>query len=104
MAVLDNVGMTHTSTEPCEDPPVESALLSFAAKEDVFPLMETIELHDEGDEDFLSFIIESDHNGDTFTPRSGMYLTGNGDSVYCTRGEGRDFTACDSECGYCGRC
>lgn len=39
-----------------------------------------------------------------FTPYSGYYSTGNGDAVYAFEGEGPDHTACDSECGYCGRC
>jgi hypothetical protein len=39
-----------------------------------------------------------------FTPYSGMYMTGNGDPVYCYEGDTQDFTVCDSECGYCGRC
>jgi hypothetical protein len=39
-----------------------------------------------------------------FTPNSGYYSTGQGDQVYCFRGEEPDLTACDSECGYCGRC
>ena len=39
-----------------------------------------------------------------FTPNSGWYQTGGGESVYCMAGEGPDHTACDSGCGYCGRC
>jgi hypothetical protein len=39
-----------------------------------------------------------------FTPHSGYYRTGNGDTVWAMQGEGPDYTACDSECGYCGRC
>jgi hypothetical protein len=41
---------------------------------------------------------------DKFTPYTGYYSTGNGDVVFSSRGEERDFTACSSECGYCGRC
>lgn len=39
-----------------------------------------------------------------FTPESGYYSTGNGDQVYAFRGTEPDISACDSECGYCGRC
>lgn len=39
-----------------------------------------------------------------FTPYTGIYYSGNGSSVFCFQGESRDYTACDSECGYCGRC
>jgi hypothetical protein len=46
----------------------------------------------------------NDNDYQRFTPYSGMYMTGNGESVYCNEGEYEDYTACDSECGYCGRC
>ena len=39
-----------------------------------------------------------------FTPSDGYYRTGNGDMVYAFAGESEDLTACDSECGMCGRC
>lgn len=39
-----------------------------------------------------------------FTPASGWHSTGNGDMVYAMAGEGPDYTACDKECGNCGRC
>lgn len=39
-----------------------------------------------------------------FTPRTGWYMTGNADFVYQFQGETQDYTACDMECGYCGRC
>ncbi|GCA62447.1 hypothetical protein KIPB_003588 [Kipferlia bialata] len=41
---------------------------------------------------------------DMFTEEDGMYQTGHGDWVYAMRGEMEDFTACSSQCGYCGRC
>jgi hypothetical protein len=49
------------------------------------------------------------HGGDSdedeeFTPYSGMYFTSDGHYVYCMQGEEPAFTACSSECGYCGRC
>lgn len=45
-----------------------------------------------------------DREEEPFTPYSGYYRTGDGDSVYCLQGEQPDFTACGSDCGYCGRC
>ena len=39
-----------------------------------------------------------------FTPHTGWYMTGNADFVYQFQGETQDYTACDMECGYCGRC
>jgi hypothetical protein len=39
-----------------------------------------------------------------FTPESGYYSTGNGDQVFATQGTEPDISACNSECGYCGRC
>lgn len=45
-----------------------------------------------------------DDENDEFTPSSGWYSTGQGDRVWCNVGEGPDYTACDSGCGYCGRC
>jgi hypothetical protein len=51
---------------------------------------------------------EDDRYNDTyeeeFTPHAGYYRTGNGDTVYALAGEEPDLTACDKECGYCGRC
>ena len=42
---------------------------------------------------------------DSFTPYTGMYQTGvPGERVFQFEGESEDMTACDSECGYCGRC
>ncbi|CAE7495776.1 unnamed protein product [Symbiodinium natans] len=45
-----------------------------------------------------------DSSEDMFTPEDGYYMTGQGDMVFAFRGEQRDFTACDKDCGYCGRC
>jgi len=46
-----------------------------------------------------------EYDKDQFTPSSGYYLTGEGDSVWCVEGESPDYTACSSNgCGYCGRC
>jgi hypothetical protein len=39
-----------------------------------------------------------------FTPSTGWYSTGDGDRVFCFEGGSPDYTACGSECGYCGRC
>jgi hypothetical protein len=47
---------------------------------------------------------DDDDDDDEFTPYSGYYATGNGGLTYAHKGEGVDMTACDSECGYCGRC
>ena len=46
----------------------------------------------------------SEEEEEPFTPHSGYYCTGNGDSVYMPEGSEQDFAACSSECGYCGRC
>lgn len=47
---------------------------------------------------------ENYNEGNIFTPVSGYYPTGDGNVVYCFQGTGEDYTACDRECGYCGRC
>jgi len=41
---------------------------------------------------------------DQFTQHTGTYRTGDCDFNFCFKGEAPDFTACSSECGYCGRC
>lgn len=55
---------------------------------------------------YASYNYDYDRNEeeDEFTPYSGIYRSGNGESVYAFQGEGQDLTACDKECGYCGRC
>ena len=66
----------------------------------------------DGDNEKYDDMISSDEIGNDyesensldFTPTSGMYFTGQGDQVYCMGGEERDLTACDIDCGYCGRC
>jgi len=48
---------------------------------------------------------DDDDYKDGFTPYSGYYQTGEGDTVWCMEGESPDYTACSSDgCGYCGRC
>ncbi len=47
---------------------------------------------------------EYDERDEEFTPEDGWYHTGDGERVWACRGEQPDFTACSSECGYCGRC
>ena len=46
---------------------------------------------------------DSDYE-EEFTPTTGWCSTGSCEQVYCMAGEGPDHTACDNECGYCGRC
>lgn len=69
-------------------------------------LSSLMELHEE---DFVNDYIADYNYSDTsrddeFTPEDGHCLTGNGEQVYCMHGESPDLTACDKECGYCGRC
>lgn len=59
---------------------------------------------DDDDDSYRDYFDYYDNDRDEFTPSSGWYSTGNGDQVYAFRGEEPDLTACDSECGYCGRC
>ena len=55
--------------------------------------------------DDLGYESDNDYGrGGQFTPTSGWYSTGEGDRVWCMEGEEPDYTACGSECGYCGRC
>ena len=44
------------------------------------------------------------YDREEFTPYTGYYQTGDGDCVFAMQGESRDYTACGSDCGYCGRC
>jgi hypothetical protein len=45
-----------------------------------------------------------ERDDEDFTPYTGYYSTGTGDRVFAFAGEDPDYTACDKECGYCGRC
>lgn len=48
--------------------------------------------------------IEDHHRENWFTPETGYYRTGRGESVYCLAGDRSDLKACNIDCGYCGRC
>jgi hypothetical protein len=47
---------------------------------------------------------QEDSEEDQFTPYTGYYTTGDGQPVFAYAGETEDYTACSSQCGYCGRC
>ena len=65
-------------------------------------------IQDEAENNIASDLYDYNESDDEepvqFTPYSGYYSTGQGDMVYAVQGEQPDYTACDSECGYCGRC
>ena len=49
-------------------------------------------------------VSDSEVYEDQYNEPAGWYMAGDGDNVYRLQGECEDTTACDSECGYCGRC
>lgn len=57
------------------------------------------------DEDIESWRrdLQDHYAEEELTPHSGYYRTRQGSNIYCMRGEPEDLTACDKECGYCGR-
>lgn len=98
-----NVGWQHRHYASCHDPKEDIAeeMMSILKRSAVAGILTKEEDTESWRRDL------SDNYGqaeEEFTPHSGSYRTGQGDRVYCMQGEAEDFTACDKECGYCGRC